>query len=235
MAQTDNIYWEKWERLLDAAANFQGLFPGRVMIGGSAAAIHLGHRYSFDADHILSDLKEKYEEVLDFLEGRDDWETARIHPPKLILGNFQGVETGIRQLRRNLPLETETMDLQGRKITLPTIPEMARTKAWMIISRNATRDYIDFAALSGHMGTEKTVDVLKDFNSYYSDLIRGQKASPILQLVRQLAEPKPADLDQIDLSQYKGLMPPYDSWGNIEKICGELSVALADIVCDCVG
>ena len=54
-----------------------------VMIGGSAAAVHLKHRFSFDADHILSDLKEHYEEVLDFLEPRDDWETARIPPPKI--------------------------------------------------------------------------------------------------------------------------------------------------------
>ena len=88
---------------MEEAATIQGLLPGTVMIGGSAAAIHLKHRYSFDADHILADLKENYEEVLDFLEGRDDWETARIHPPKLISGRFQGVETGIRQLRRNCP------------------------------------------------------------------------------------------------------------------------------------
>jgi len=228
MAQSNDIYWERWEKLLEAAANFQGLFSGSVMIGGSAAAIHLKHRYSFDADHILSDLKENYEEVLDFLEGRDDWETARIHPPKLILGNFQGVETGIRQLRCNCPLEMETIDIHGKKITLPTIPEMVRTKGWMIISRNTTRDYIDFAALSKHIGMEKTVAVLKDFNSYYSDLIRGQKALPIVQLVRQLAEPEPGDLDQIDLSQYKGIQPPYDSWVNIVNICEEISVALGD-------
>jgi hypothetical protein len=230
MAQSDNMYWERWEKLLDAAANFQGLFPGSVMIGGSAAAIHLRHRYSFDADHILSDLKEHYGEVLDFLEGRDDWETARIHPPKLILGYFQGVETGIRQLRRNLPLETETIDIQGKKITLPTLSEMVRTKAWMIISRNATRDYIDFVALSEYMGMETVIDVLKDLDSYYSDLIRGQKASPLVQLVRQLAEPKPGDLDQLDLSQYKGLKPPYNSWENIVDISGKLSVALADLL-----
>jgi hypothetical protein len=224
------MYWEKWQKLLDAAANFQGLFPESVLIGGSAAAIHLKHRYSFDADHILSNLKDNYQEVLDFLEGRDDWETARIHPPKLILGNFQGVETGVRQLRRNLPLETETIDVNGKKIRLPTIPEMLRTKAWMIISRNATRDYIDFVALSKHLDMKGTVDVLKDFNSYYSDLIRVQKASPIVQLIRQLAEPKPGDLDQMDLSEYKGLQPPYDSWRNIENACGELSVVLADLL-----
>lgn len=230
MAQNHNEYWENWDKLLEAAANFQGLFPGSVMIGGSAAAIHLRHRYSFDADHILSDLKEHYGEVLDFLEGRDDWETARVHPPKLILGNFQGIETGIRQLRRNRPLETETIDIHGRTITLPTIPEMIRTKAWMIVSRNATRDYIDFVALAKHMGMTETAALLKDFDSYYADLIRGEKASPLVQLVRQLAEPEPYDLDQMDLSQYKGLKLPYNSWENIADICGKLSVELADLL-----
>ncbi len=92
----------------------------------------------------------------------------------------------------------------------------------------ATRDYIDFAALAKHISIEGTIDALKDFNSYYSDLIRGKQASPIVQLVRQLAEPKPGDLDGIDLSQYKGIKPPFDSWDNITRICEELSVALGD-------
>ena len=229
MKKKDDEYWRQWEKLLEAAANIQGLFPGAVLVGGSAAAIHLQHRYSFDADHILADLKEKYEMVLDFLEGRDDWETARIHPPKLILGNFQGVETGIRQLMRSLPLETEQLDIRGGKsVTVPTVSEMLRTKAWMIVSRNATRDYIDFAALTEHMGVETAVHVLNDFNAYYSDLIRGEKASPIVQLVRQLAEPAPGDLDQINLSQYKGIRPPFDSWAHIVCICEKLSVGLGD-------
>ena len=89
MTQNTDAYWARWERLLEAAAEIQGLMPGALLIGGSAAAVHLKHRYSFDADHILLDLEEKYEEVLDFLEGRDDWETARIHPPKLIPQKFQ--------------------------------------------------------------------------------------------------------------------------------------------------
>ncbi len=232
MAENNDIYWQQWQKLLEAAANIQGLLPGSVMIGGSAAAIHLKHRYSFDADHVLSNLKENYEQVLDFLEGRDDWETARIYPPKLILGNFQGVETGIRQLKRTCPLETEIINIGGKSITLPTIAEMVRTKGWMIVSRNATRDYIDFAALAKYIGIEEVIDVLKNFNSYYSDLIRGKQASPIVQLVRQLAEPKPCDLDQIDLSQYKGIQPPFDSWVNIQKICEEISVALGDTLAE---
>ncbi len=228
MGKSDDIYWQRWQKLIEAAANFQKLLTGSVMIGGSAAAVHLKHRYSFDADHILSDLKENYEEVLDFLESRDDWETARIHPPKLILGNFQGVETGVRQLRRNRPLETEQIRIKGKSLTMPTLPEMIRTKGWMIVSRNATRDYIDFAALAKHMGIEDSVEVLIDFDDFYSDLIRGNQASPVVQLIRQLAEPKPGDLEQIDLSHYKGIQPPFDSWDYIEKICEEISVELGD-------
>ena len=228
MENNHDIYWQRWQKLLEAAANFQELLTGSVMIGGSAAAVHLKHRYSFDADHILSDLTENYEEVLDFLEGRDDWETARIHPPKLILGNFQGVETGVRQLRRNQPLETEQINITGKSLTIPSLPEMIRTKGWMIVSRNATRDYIDFAALAKHMGIEDTVEVLIDFDDFYSDLIRGSQASPIVQLIRQLAEPKPGDLERIDLSRYKGIQPPFDSWDYIVKICEEISVELGD-------
>ena len=228
MEKSEDIYWQRWQKLIEAAANFQELLTGSVLIGGSAVALHLKHRYSFDADHILSDLKEKYEEVLNFLEGRDDWETARIHPPKLILGNFQGVETGVRQLRRNRPLETEQIRIKGKSLTMPTLPEMIRTKGWMIVSRNATRDYIDFAALAKHMGIEDSVEVLIDFDDFYSDLIRGNQASPVVQLIRQLAEPKPGDLEQIDLSHYKGIQPPFDSWDYIEKICEEISVELGD-------
>jgi len=230
MGKSEEIYWQRWQKLIEAAANFQELLTGSVMIGGSAVALHLKHRYSFDADHILYDLKENYEEVLDFLEGRDDWETARINPPKLILGNFQGVETGVRQLRRNRPLETEQIHIKGKSLTIPILPEMIRTKGWMIISRNATRDYIDFAALAKHVGIKEASEVLSGFNDFYSDLIRGSQASPIFQLIRQLAEPKPGDFDQIDLSLYKGIQPPFDSWEFIQKICEEISVELGDKV-----
>jgi len=233
MAEDEERYWHQWEKLLEAAADIQGLLPGAVLIGGSAASIRVQHRYSFDADHILSDLKDTYEKVLDFLEGRDDWETVRIPPPKLILGNFQGVETGIRQLMRRRPLETEQVEIAGGKsITLPTVAEMLRTKAWMIISRNATRDFIDFAALADHLGAKAAVRVLEDFDDYYSDLIRGEKASPVVQLVRQLAEPSPGDLDEIDLSRYKGIRPPFDSWSHIVGICETVSVGLGTRLAD---
>ncbi len=103
--EKNDKYWMVWEKPIEAASNLQGLFPDAVLVGGSAATIHTQHRFSFDADHVLSDLEHNYKEVLDFLEKRDDRKTTRLNPPKLILRHFQGVETGLRQLRRNLPLE----------------------------------------------------------------------------------------------------------------------------------
>ena len=125
-------------------------------------------------------------------------------------------------------METEQINIAGKSLTTPTLPELIRTKGWMIVSRNATRDYIDFAALAKHIGIEDTGEVLMDFDDFYSDLIRGRQASPIVQLIRQLAEPKPGDLEQIDLSQYKGIQPPFVSWDYIVKICEEISVELGD-------
>ena len=53
MKKSEYIYWQQWQKLIQAAANFQELLTGSVMIGGSAAAIHLKHRYSFDADCMI--------------------------------------------------------------------------------------------------------------------------------------------------------------------------------------
>jgi hypothetical protein len=226
--EKNDKYWINWEKLLEAASNLQRLFPEAVLVGGSAATVHAQHRFSFDADHIFSDLEHKYNEVLDFLEKRDDWKTARLNPPKLILGNFQGVETGLRQLRRNLPLDTETINIYGKQLRVPTLSEMLRTKAWMIVSRNAARDYIDFAALAEKAGMEHTVTVLENFDAYYSDLTRKDEVSPLIQLVRQLAEPNPYDLDDIDVSQYKGVRPPLNSWDYIKSVSEKISVELGD-------
>ena len=41
--ERSDIYWQRWQKLLEAAANFQELLTGSVMIGGSAAAVHLKH------------------------------------------------------------------------------------------------------------------------------------------------------------------------------------------------
>ncbi len=55
-------------------------------------------------------LAQTFPDVLRRLEPLAGWKTRRIRPPVLILGHFDGIDGGIRQLRRDAPLETETIE-----------------------------------------------------------------------------------------------------------------------------
>lgn len=221
---------EKWEHVLAAAAELQHLIPGCILVGGTATAIHAKHRMSLDADHVLQDLEQRFQHLLEFLEKNKEWETNRIKPPKLILGNFLGVETGLRQLIRSKPLETEQIDVQGKPLTIPTKDEMLRIKAWLIVSRNATRDYIDFAAIFRILGSPMALGALKGFDGCYRDVYRGSEVSLLNQLSRQLAEPKPYDLDGVDIAEYKGISPPLNRWEKINETCSQASAILSDLL-----
>lgn len=56
-----------------AAARLQEMFDDAVLVGGTAAAHHVGHRVSFGADHVLPDLRERFYPLLDALEATDGW------------------------------------------------------------------------------------------------------------------------------------------------------------------
>ena len=78
-----------------------------MLVGGTAAAYHAGHRVSLDDDHVVDGLVVRFDEVLTALEETDGWVTARLKRPVLILGRLDGVETGVRNLIRRRPLEVE--------------------------------------------------------------------------------------------------------------------------------
>ncbi len=138
----------EWEEILSAAARLQRILPDAVLVGGTAAALHAGHRFSQDADHVLNDLRSRFDVVLQDLESVAGWKTARVRRPVMILGSLDGIETGIRQLIREQPLETTRVPLADGELTVPTLPEILRIKAVLILKRNATRDYLDFVALA---------------------------------------------------------------------------------------
>ena len=66
-------------RVLASAARLQKVVPDAVLVGGSAAALHVGHRDSFDHDHVLADLAERYDSVLDAVEATEGWATSVRH------------------------------------------------------------------------------------------------------------------------------------------------------------
>lgn len=210
----------QWQKLLEVQRLLQEHFPELILVGGTAAALHAGHRFSLDGDHVMQDLREKFQQTLEQLESLAGWKTNRVRPPVLILGQFHGVETGIRQLIRAAPLETEV--IQG--VRVPTLAEMARIKAWLVVSRNATRDYVDLCALSHKLGDSVT-DALRPLDTLYPQET-GETVTR--QLCKQLAEPRPYDLGNVDLARYKGIRPPWNRWDAVEEFCKKLSDRIAE-------
>jgi hypothetical protein len=199
--------------VLEAGAKLQAILPSAILVGGSSAAIHARHRRSLDADQ---------DRVLAHLESVAGWKTARIKRSVLILGSLDGIETGIRQLVRTAPLETTALNINNRPIQLPTSAEILRIKSVLILKRNATRDYLDFAALAYLLGLGETVSALKSLDKLYPQ----QSGESTLQLQIQLAEPMPYDLEETNLKEYKNLVEPWTSWPTVKEMCAKAAIAI---------
>jgi hypothetical protein len=213
----------EWEALLSAAAHLQEILPGATLVGGTAAAIFAQHRVSYDADRELPDLRMRFDDVLAQLESVAGWRTARVKRPVLILGNLDGIETGVRQLIRDEPLQTRQVTVGGLTLIVPTEQEMLRIKGVLILKRNATRDYLDFVALAERLGPEETMRALTDFDRLYP---QPSGESALQQLHVQLANPLPYDLEQTDLSEYRRLHPRWHDWNRVKEMCAALSADL---------
>ena len=210
----------EWDALLSSVVHLREILPEAVLVGGTAAAIYAHHRVSIDHDHTLGDLRDRFDEVLAQLESVAGWKTARVRRPVLILGSLDGIETGIRQLIREEPLETEEVEVGAARLILPTKAEMLRIKSVLILKRNATRDYLDTVAMSEVLGDEGTLAALRDFDRLYPQT-NGE--SPLQQLQIQLANPMPYDLDDTDLTQYKHLKTEYQDWNRVKARCAKLA------------
>jgi hypothetical protein len=217
-------------RVLASAARLQELVPDAVLVGGTAAALYAGHRDSFDHDHVLADLAERYEQVLEAVEASEGWATSirASSPPLTILGSLDGVEAGLRQMRRVRPLETARVELSDEmSVVVPTLEEMLRVKAYLIVQRNFVRDYLDVAALSEVVGIDEAISVLRDIDDYYVDR-SGEYGSVLTALAAALARPAPRDSDVInELPRYKGLQPRWHDWSAVQDQCEELSLGMA--------
>ena len=221
-------YHPDWSVVLEAAARLQELVPDAVLVGGTAAAYHASHRVSFDDDHVVAELTERFDHVLRALEDTEGWITARVKRPVLILGSLDGVETGVRNLIRRRPLEVEEVTIGSRQVRVPTLVEITRIKAWLCLIRNATRDYLDFVALADRLGPEKAADVVVLMDSYYADQ-QGEGGRRIAtQVAKQLAEPKPDDLAEVDLRFYRQLDRRWQDWGAVSAACKRLAVRVLD-------
>lgn len=214
-----------WEQVLSSATRLQSILPEAVLVGETAAALYAEHRLSTDANHVLPNLQQRFDQVLSELESVAGWKTARINRPVQILGSLDGIETGVRQLIRDKPLETTQIEHLGQKITIPTQAEILRIKGVLILKRNATRDYLDFVALADHMGDERMLEAIQIFDRLYP---QPNEESALQQLQIQLANPLPYDLEELELAEYKNLDLRWQNWETVKAACARHAMLIFD-------
>ena len=192
--------------------------------------MYAGHRESFDHDHVLADLAERYAEVVEAVEATDGWVTSvrASSPPLTLLGSLDGVEAGLRQLRRTRAVEVEEVRVGTRVLRVPTLPECLRIKAFLVVQRNQVRDYLDTVALADRLGLPHSAAVLADLDSYYSDRSDGPDAV-VTAVVQRLSEPNPRDSRVTSqLTAYKGLVARWQRWAAVVDDCAALADAIVE-------
>lgn len=216
--------------VLESASRLQELVPDAVLVGGSAAALYAAHRDSYDHDHVVSDLRDRFDLILEALESEGEWVTNRVRPGKIILGRLGDIEAGVRQMIRARPLETTEIALaSGRMLRVPTAEETLRIKGFLIVRRNQTRDYLDVAALADRYGIEAAAKVLARVDDYYTDQHGGGRGVAA-QVARQLGDPQPADPSTTrQLRSYRNLTPRWQDWAQVRAACRELAAAMLEV------
>ncbi len=106
------------------------------------------------------------------------------------------------------------------------LAETLRVKAWLAVSRNQTRDYLDVAALADRLGTGEAAAVLARIDDYYRE-VNARPEAVATQLVRQLADPRPRDGATTErLVEYKALDPRWHDWAKVKATLADLARAM---------
>lgn len=166
--------------------------------------------------------------VLEAVEEDEGWATNRVTPGKVILGNLDGIEAGVRQMIRTVPLEVAVVTVpSGGEVTVPTVEETLRIKAFLVVRRNQTRDYLDLAALSEQLDVDRAAAVLAQMDDYCADQ-HDEGDGVASQLIRQLSDPLPADRSVIDqLGSYRRLNRRWSDWSAVTDALGNVAASMA--------
>ncbi len=127
-------------------------------------------------------------------------------------------------VERRSPVETTHVQLTtGDRLQIPTGAETLRLKGYLIMCRNSSRDYAEFAELVDTMEAETAAIVLAGMDRYYCCESPGRQWIAT-QLVRRLADPHPSDLDD---EHWPGADAKAD-WEKIRQRCLSVAVAMLE-------
>jgi RND superfamily putative drug exporter len=126
--------------------------------------------------------------------------------------------------QRRSPVETTHVQLPtGDRLQVPTGAEALRLKGYLIMCRNSSRDYADFADMVETVEPENAAVVLAGMDRYYCcQAPRRQWIAT--QLVRRLADPHPSDFSADELSEPDAKA----DWEDVRQRCLSVAVAMLE-------
>jgi len=165
------ILTEKQNELLPYLQLFKRKF---YLVGGTAIALHLGHRRSIDFDLFCKtninkkDIRKKL--------GRVPFKIIKISEDS---DQIHFVINDIKITFFNYPYEIEHPLRLGQYFSLPTLLSLASMKAYALGRRAKWKDYVDlYFILRDHYSIEEiSKEAIKNFGQFYSEkLFREQLA-----------------------------------------------------------
>jgi hypothetical protein len=79
--------------------------------------------------------------------------------------------------------------------------------------------------LSRSLGFRKSAVALERMNEIYSEFA-GEGGDMLTSALVKLAAPDPYDLTDIDLTEYKGIIAPWNNWRAVQDQCAALAAAI---------
>jgi RND superfamily putative drug exporter len=133
-------------------------------------------------------------------------------------------ETDRPTVERNSPMETTNVQLPtGDRLSIPTGAETLRLKGYLLMCRNSTKDFAEFADLVESMETQTAAVVLAGMDRYYCGE-PSRKQWVATQLVRRLADPHPSDEFDIPMSGPEAEV----DWAKVRERCLSVAVAMLE-------
>jgi hypothetical protein len=127
-------------------------------------------------------------------------------------------------VERRSPMETTNVQLPtGDRLQIPTGAETLRMKSYLIMCRNSSRDYAEFAELVDSMETHTAAVVLAGMDRYYCGR-QPRNKWVATQLVRRLADPQPSDEHDTRMSGPQAEV----EWAKVRERCLSVAVAMLE-------
>lgn len=133
-------------------------------------------------------------------------------------------ETDQPRFERRSPVETTHVQLPtGDRLRIPTGAETLRLKGYLIMCRNSSRDYAEFAELVDAMDAETAAVVLAGMDRYYC-CQPPRRQWIATQLIRRLADPHPSDLED----EQEPEPDAKKDWDEVRRRCLSVAVAMLE-------